>query len=225
MGESPTHIGIILDGNRRWAKRHLLEPTKGHAAGAKLLEDLFQWAIDLKIKELTLYTLSIQNLTRDKAEVSFLFTLLHDEIGRLLKDERIEKEQVRIRFTGRTHLLPEHLQERIREVETKTAAYDRVAVNFAVCYGGREEIVDAVKKLVKDGVEVTEESISERLWVTGEPDLVIRTGGDRRTSNFLVWQSIYSEWVFLEKTWPEFTKEDLENAIADFKGRERRFGK
>jgi len=186
---------------------------------------LFQWAIDLKIKELTLYTLSIQNLTRDKAEVSFLFTLLHDEIGRLLKDERIEKEQVRIRFTGRTHLLPEHLQERIREVETKTAAYDRVAVNFAVCYGGREEIVDAVKKLVKDGVEVTEESISERLWVTGEPDLVIRTGGDRRTSNFLVWQSIYSEWVFLEKTWPEFTKEDLENAIADFKGRERRFGK
>ncbi len=214
-----------MDGNRRWARAHALEAHKGHERGAQLIEDLFQWCLDASVTEVTLYTLSIQNLARERHEVEFLLDLLRKELTRLLSDERITRERVRIRFAGRRSLLPVDIQERMREVEAATANYEHLAVNFAICYGGREEIVDAVAALVADGAPVSEAGIAERLWVRSEPDLIIRTGAVQRTSNFLLWQSAYSEWVFLEKAWPEFTKADLEHAIAEFRGRERRYGK
>ena len=214
-----------MDGNRRWARAHALEAHKGHERGAQLIEDLFQWCLDTGVTEVTLYTLSIQNLARERREVEFLLDLLRRELARLLSDERITRERVRVRFAGRRSLLPADIQERMREVEQATAAYEHLAVNFAICYGGREEIVDAVAALVADGAPVSEAGIAERLWVRSEPDLIIRTGAVQRTSNFLLWQSAYSEWVFLEKAWPEFTKADLEHAIAEFRGRDRRYGK
>ena len=214
-----------MDGNRRWARAHALDAWKGHEAGARRLEELFRWAIDLGISELTLYALSIQNLSRDKREVDFLLDLLRKEFEKLLVDERVAHERVRIRVAGRTRLLPADIQELISAVERKTMDNDRLIVNFAICYGGREEIVDAVEKLVEDGVAVSEDSIRERLRIRNDPDLIIRTGGDTRTSNFLTWQSAYSEWAFLDALWPEFTKEDFKGAIDDFSSRERRFGK
>jgi len=214
-----------MDGNRRWARAHALDAWKGHEAGARRLEELFRWAIDLGISELTLYALSIQNLSRDKREVDFLLDLLRKEFEKLLVDERVAHERVRIRVAGRTRLLPADIQELISAVERKTMDNDRLIVNFAICYGGREEIVDAVEKLVEDGVAVSEDSIRERLRIRNDPDLIIRTGGDTRTSNFLTWQSAYSEWAFLDTLWPEFTKEDFKSAIDDFSSRERRFGK
>ena len=214
-----------MDGNRRWARAHALDAWKGHEAGARRLEELFRWAIDLGISELTLYALSIQNLSRDKREVDFLLDLLRKEFEKLLVDERVAHERVRIRVAGRTRLLPADIQELISAVERKTMDNDRLIVNFAICYGGREEIVDAVEKLVEDGVAVSEDSIRERLRIRNDPDLIIRTGGDTRTSNFLTWQSAYSEGAFLDTLWPEFTKEDFKSAIDDFSSRERRFGK
>ena len=214
-----------MDGNRRWARAHALDAWKGHEAGVRRLEELFRWAIDLGISELTLYALSIQNLSRDKREADFLLDLLRKEFEKLLVDERVAHERVRIRVAGRTRLLPADIQELISAVERKTMDNDRLIVNFAICYGGREEIVDAVEKLVGDGVAVSEDSIRERLRIRNDPDLIIRTGGDTRTSNFLTWQSAYSEWAFLDTLWPEFTKEDFKGAIDDFSSRERRFGK
>jgi tritrans,polycis-undecaprenyl-diphosphate synthase [geranylgeranyl-diphosphate specific] len=228
----PKHIGIILDGNRRFSKRLMMKPWKGHEWGAKKVEKLLDWCKEIGIKELTLYTFSVENFNRPKEEFDYLMNLFRREFEKLKDDKRIDENRIRINVIGRIWMFPKDIQERMRYIMEKTKNYDNYIINFAMGYGGRAEVVDAAKKIaqqVKDGKldieQINEETFSRNLYMADEPDLIIRTGGDHRTSNFLNYQAAYSEWIFLEKTWPEFEKEDLVEAISDFSKRERRFGR
>ncbi len=232
MTKTVKHIGIILDGNRRFAKRLNLSPWKGHEYGSKKLKDLLVWCKDLKIKELTLYCFSMQNFNRPKKEFDYLMTIFRESFNEIMQNKDISKYKIKINVIGRYNLFPKDIQENIERITNKTKEYNNYKVNIALAYGGREEIVDAVKKIAKNvkesklnPEEINENIISQNLYLESEPDLIIRTGGDKRTSNFLTWQSIYSEWFFIEKMWPEFEKQDLINIIEEFKKRERRFGK
>ena len=226
------HVGIILDGNRRLAKRLMQEPWKGHEWGAAKVEKLFDWCSELGIKELTLYAFSMQNFNRPKVEFDHLMRIFNNEFKKLQTDTRLVKESIKINFIGRINLFSTEIQENMHKLMDLTKNHSKHIVNFAMAYGGREEITDAAKKLaleIKSGKvapeQVNEDLLSTYLYMNNSPDLIIRTGGDRRTSNFLPWQSIYSEWFFLDKMWPEFEKEDLIKVIQEFNGRERRFGK
>lgn len=219
------HIGIILDGNRRFAKGLNKKPWEGHEAGAKKIEELLDWAKELEIKQLTLYCFSIENFNRKKEEVEFLMSLFKRWFKKFENDERIKKDRIKIRFIGEKNLLNKDIQELMKRIEDKTKNNNNYTINFALAYGGRQEILSAIKKLIKEKKEVNEKNFQESLWLSDEPDLIIRTGGEKRTSNFLPWQSAYSEWVFFDKMWPKFTKQDLEKAIKEFGNRKRRFGK
>ncbi len=229
------HIGVILDGNRRYAKNKGIVSFKGHEAGAEKIKDFLKWCDELGIEEVTMYALSIQNLNRTKEEVTYLFKLFEKFSEELLKKKNIEemkKKGIKIRFIGRKQLLPLKLQDLMKEVEEKTNDNGNKTINFAIAYGGREEITDSVKKIAekikKNEInieDIDENLISEMLYLNSEPELIIRTGGTTRTSNFLIWQSNYSEWFFLEKFWPEIEKEDLVKIIDKFHDTERRFGK
>jgi len=228
----PKHVAIILDGNRRFAKRLMLEPWKGHEYGQKKVEEVLEWCKDLGVKELTLYSFSIQNFNRPKDEFNYLMNLMQVAFEKFFTDSRIEEYKIRVNVIGRYELFPEKLVKAIDKILKKTKDNDGFTINFALAYGGREEITDAVKKIaqkISDGElktdDINEAIVQENLYMTSEPDLIIRTGGEKRTSNFLMWQSNYSEWFFIEKTWPEFTKEDLIDIIKEFEQRERRFGK
>ena len=228
----PKHVGIILDGNRRFSRRLMIKPWKGHEWGAKKVEKLFEWCRDLGIKELTLYSFSVQNFNRPKAEFDYLINLFKQEFTKLLNDERLSKYKIQVNFIGRLWMFPKDLQCLYYRIMEKTKNYHNYQLNFAMAYGGREEVIDAIKKIaeqIKNGEldidQINEETFSRNLYLNDEPDLIIRTGGEKRTSNFLIWQSHYSEWIFFEKMWPEFEKEDLIKAIDDFSKRKRRFGK
>jgi len=231
-GKVPKHIAIILDGNRRFAKRLMMKPWKGHEWGAKKVEKLFDWCKELGIKELTLYTFSVENFNRPKKEFDYLMDLFRKEFDKFKDDKRIDKNRIRINVIGRLWMLPKDIQEKIHYIMEKTKNYSDYIINFAMAYGGRAEVIDATKRIaqqVKEGKldidQINEEVFSRNLYMADEPDLIIRTGGNHRTSNFLNYQAAYAEWFFLEKTWPEFEKEDLVEAIEDFKKRERRFGR
>ena len=221
------HLAIILDGNRRYAKKLLKEPWKGHDSGAEKVEHLFDWCNDLGVTELTLYAFSLQNFQRDKKEVDYLMSLFCSFFENQRIKNKIKENEIRINFIGRIHLLPTKVQRIIRQLDQETGSYSKFKVNFALAYGGREEIIDGINKILQEGKlkEMNEKTFSDYLQLQSEPELIIRTGGERRTSNFLVWQSWYSEWFFLEKYWPEFEKEDLVTALEEFSRRERRFGK
>ncbi|MCX8147534.1 MAG: polyprenyl diphosphate synthase [Candidatus Woesearchaeota archaeon] len=228
----PKHIGIILDGNRRFAKRLMKMPWEGHRLGMEKVKKLVEWCSKLGVKELTLYCFSMQNFNRPKQEFDYLMNLFEEAFNEIAYNKNIHKHKVKVRAIGRIWLLPEKVQKAIKKAEEATRNYNNYIINIAIAYGGREEIVDAVKKvgrLIEEGKisdkEVTEELISKNLYFSDEPDLIIRTGGEKRTSNFLIWQSNYSEWIFLEKTWPEFEEEDLIKCIDEYKKRERRFGR
>ncbi|MCL5018279.1 MAG: polyprenyl diphosphate synthase [Candidatus Pacearchaeota archaeon] len=219
------HIGIILDGNRRFAQKAKKKLWEGHEAGARKVESLFDWGRELGIKELTLYCFSLENFNRTREEVNFLMELIKKWFMKLEKDSKIEKNKIKIRFIGQKELLDNDLQKLMKRIERKTEKYNDYVINFAIAYGGRQEILSAIKKIVAEKKEINEKSFQESLWLSDYPDLIIRTGGEKRTSNFLPWQSVYSEWIFSDKMWPEFTKEDLKEAIEEFDKRERRFGK
>ncbi|MGV8169139.1 MAG: polyprenyl diphosphate synthase [Candidatus Nanoarchaeia archaeon] len=228
----PKHIAIILDGNRRFAKRLNLDPWKGHEYGEKKVEKLLEWCKELGIKELTLYAFSMQNFNRPKIEFDYLMKIFREMCKKLLEDKRLEEQNIKIRFIGRIELFDKEIQELMHKVMEKTKNNASYILNMAMAYGGREELADAVKTLandVKNGKisadKINEELISNYLYMKDEPDMIIRTGGEKRTSNFLPWQSIYSEWFFLEKHWPEFEKEDLIECINEYSKRERRLGK
>jgi len=228
----PKHIGIIMDGNRRFSKKLMMKPWKGHEWGKKKVEEVLNWASELGVKELTLYTFSIENFNRPKEEFDYLMKLFEEGFDELKDDPRIKEKGIRINVIGRIWMFPKGVQEKLKQIMEKTKDNKGFVINFAMAYGGRSEVVDAAKKVaeqVKRGElsidDINEETFSRNLYINDEPELIIRTGGDRRTSNFLIWQSSYSEWVFLEKTWPEFEKEDLVNAVNDFCSRERRFGR
>ena len=231
----PVSIGIILDGNRRLAKRLMKRPWKGHEWGAKKVHQFLHWCKDLGIKYVTLYSLSVQNLNRPKIEFNYLMNLFKKEFLDVRNpDHDAHKFKARIRALGRIHLLPKDLQNAIRIAEKATEKYDNFFENFAIAYGGQEEITDAIvkiSKMVSEGKiktgQINESLIKNQLYTNGTPypDLIIRTGGDKRLSNFLLWQGAYSELIFIDKMWPEITKKDLVNAIKEYQRRERRFGR
>jgi tritrans,polycis-undecaprenyl-diphosphate synthase [geranylgeranyl-diphosphate specific] len=225
LSKAPKHIAIILDGNRRFAKKLGLQPWKGHEFGLRKLEDLFNWCIELNIKELTLYAFSTENFKRARKEVDYLFSLFWKEFNDMEKDRWIFANKVRVNVIGRQWMFPKRIQKAMRDVIKKTAKNSKLVVNFALAYGGRQEITDAVRKIIKAGLKsIDDKTIAGYLYLKSEPDIVIRPGGEVRTSNFLTWQSVYSEFVFLDKLWPEFTKGDLIKCIREFSQRERRFG-
>ena len=231
----PKHIGIILDGNRRFAKRLMLKPWKGHEWGAEKFRKFLDWCYELGVDEITAYVFSIQNFQRPKEEFDFLMNIFRDEAKRLLTTEKLEelrKRETKIRYIGRLWMLPPDLQELARQIMELTKNNGKRAINFAMAYGGREEILDAVQRIAREAKEgkispekIDEHTISSHLWLDSSPDLIIRTGGEKRTSNFLPWQGTYSELFFIEKYWPEIEKEDLISCIKEFSERERRFGK
>lgn len=226
------HVGIILDGNRRYAKKRLLEPWQGHLDGSKKLKDLLSWSYDLGINELTLYAFSIKNFNRSNMEVNFLMNLFEQELKKLLFEKEIHNKKVKINFLGRIDMFPENLKKIMFELMDKTKNYKDYNLNFAMAYDGRLEIVDSVKKILNDFSnhkikidDVNEELIFKNLYLSSEPDLIIRTSGEKRLSGFLLWQGSYSELYFVDKFWPEFNKQDLIDAIEEFYTRNRRFGK
>lgn len=218
------HLGIILDGNRRFAKRLMLEPWRGHELGFKKLEKIVGWLKEFEVKELTLYCFSLENFNRPKLEFDFLMKIFKESIEMLKKDKRIRKNKIKLRFIGKRELFDKEIQTGMYELEEMTKNYNNYIINFALGYGGRQEIIEAVKRLVKSGKEINEENLQKNLWLSDDIDLIIRTGAEKRTSNFLPWQSTYAEWIFLDKMWPEFEKQDLTECIEEFKNRKRRFG-
>lgn len=227
----PKHIAIILDGNRRFAKKLGLQPWKGHEYGIKKLEELLEWCIELGIKEVTLYCFSTENFRRSKKEIDYLFNLFWGEFAKMRAGQGIFKDKVKVNVIGRLDMFSEKMRNAMIESMEKTKKNKALVVNFAMAYGGRQEIVYAVKAIIKkiqnkkiNPNKINENTITRHLYLKSEPDVVIRPGGEIRTSNFLTWQSVYSELIFLDKLWPEFTKEDLIKCMEEFKRRERRFG-
>ena len=210
-----------MDGNRRFAKFLNQDVVKGHLYGEKKLRELLSWCKEKEIRELTVYALSLQNFNRPKNEFEYLMKLFEKTATNELKKENNE---LKINFVGRTHLLPKPIQSKINIIHEKTKTNKPYTLNVALAYGGREEILDAIKK-IDDPKKITEEEFTNLLEVKTEPDLIIRTGKEKRISNFLIWQISYSELIFVDKYWPEFSKEDFEQCIEEFSKRERRRGK
>jgi tritrans,polycis-undecaprenyl-diphosphate synthase [geranylgeranyl-diphosphate specific] len=234
--EIPSHIGIILDGNRRWAQNQGVFRGLGHAEGANRAEELLDWCNDLGIKTVTLYVLSTENLDRSTDELKELFKLIEARLERLLHDERIERYRVNVRAIGHLDLLPDSIVSLLGAIEKKTSVYHDHYLNIAVAYGGRAEITDVVRSVAMDvrsgkldPDSVTEETVSRRLYTSylpnQEPDLIIRTSGEERMSGFLLWQGAYSELVFVDVFWPAFRLIDLLRAIRTYQKRKRRYGK
>lgn len=221
------HIGIIMDGNRRWARSRGLPAILGHREGIKAVERTLIAAKELGIPCVSLYAFSTENWKRPKSEVLGLMGLLKYYLK--LKLEELNKENARIRFAGNISALSEDIQEILLDAEQKTRNNDSMQLVVCLNYGGRQEILDAVNKMIGDGVSlpVTEDVFRQYLYLPDlpDPDLLIRTSGELRMSNFWLWQGSYSEYYFTDKYWPDFGKPDLEMAIADYYRRERRYGK
>ena len=235
----PRHIGIIMDGNRRFAKLlRASDVSFGHQRGAAKLREVLRWCQQIDIPVVTVWALSIDNFRRSKVELDSLLSLLESEARKLVHHEDVHQNQIRVRFIGRLDMLPESLKEAIREVETVTSGYNRFLLNIAVAYSGRDEITDAFRnylaKQVRRGRTIQEaldrfdnKVVDRHLYTSGmpEPDLIIRTSGEVRISGFLLWQSANSEYYFCDSNWPAFRKIDFLRALRSYDERERRFGK
>lgn len=224
----PNHLGIIIDGNRRWAKKKHLPSFHGHKKGLDNVKKIGEYCREKGIKILTLYVFSSENWQRPKKEVNYLMKLFAETLSKSFVND-CDKKNVKLQIIGQKERLPKSLQKKIREAEELTKNNKKI-LNLAISYGGRSEIIQAVKDIIKKKIpatKITEQVISKNLWTAGMPypDFIIRTGGEQRFSNFLIWQSAYSELYFSKKFWPEFTKKDLDVALEDFNQRQRRFGK
>lgn len=225
----PTHVAIIMDGNGRWANGKGLHRTQGHAAGEPALFDVVHGALDMGIKWLTVYTFSTENWSRDEYEVSFLMEFNVDLLER--RRDELNDLGVRVIFMGDLDdpRIPPVLLDRIRDAEDLTKDNTKMSMVFAFNYGGRREIIDAVRSIVADGAvpeAVDEDLIRQHLYIPDMPDpeLVIRTSGEQRTSNYLLWEAAYSEYVFTDVLWPDFDREELARCVAEYQDRDRRFG-
>jgi tritrans,polycis-undecaprenyl-diphosphate synthase [geranylgeranyl-diphosphate specific] len=232
----PNHIAIILDGNRRWAKRNLIMKLEGHFRGADAVEKLLDWCEELNIKIITLYVLSSENLSRQDEELDYLYDLINERLLKLYNDPRIHKNRMKVKAIGSVELLPDFLRDILNKLEDATKDYDSHYLNIAIAYGGQNELVDAIKKIgsrIKDGSldvnQIDKDVIESSLYTShlpqSSPDMILRTSGEKRLSGFLLWQSAYSELVFMDIYWPEFRKIDLMRAIRTFQKRGRRLGK
>ena len=223
----PYHIGIIMDGNGRWAEQQGLPRTMGHRAGAENLRSTIEGAVQFGIKILTIYAFSTENWKRPKTEVKGLMSLFHYYFDRELGE--LNKNGIQLRHIGHMEGMSASLQKKIRIAVEKTAHNNRLILNVAFNYGGRREIIDAIRKIIKDKIPpeaVTETLVSQYLYTRGlpDPDLIISTSGEVRTSNFLTWQSAYSEYYITPILWPDFDQNELYKALKDFSERKRRYG-
>ena len=227
----PKHIAIIMDGNRRWARKRGLDPKLGHKAGAKTLEKIVRYANKIGLAYITVYAFSTENWKRTEDEVGALMLLLQNYLDEYSR--RADTENIKVKVLGDISALPEGMQKSIKNCMERTKENTGVKFNIALNYGGRDEILKAVKKIAQDVKEnkikineITEETIANSLYTAGQPDpdLLIRTSGELRTSNFLPWQIVYSEFVFTDKNWPDFEEKDLDEAIEIYQRRNRKFG-
>lgn len=223
----PKHIGIIMDGNRRWAKKRGLPTLLGHKKGYEIAMKVGEWCLNRGVKILTIYAFSTENWNRSKKEVSYLMMLLKNALTKEV--EKLHNKGIQIRVIGIRKGLAKDILEAIKNATERTKNNTRGILNIAINYGGRIEIVEAVKKIVQKrylSSQITENLISENIFTAGlpDPDLIIRTSGEQRLSGFLTWQSVYSELLFITKHWPEFTEKDIDYAIEEFSRRNRRFG-
>ncbi|CAM3705749.1 isoprenyl transferase [Deinococcus frigens] len=237
-GKLPRHLGLILDGNRRYARAAGVERELGYEFGIDKAHEVLQWCLELGIGAVTIWVLSTDNVARDPDEVRHLMGLFDREARNLARDPRIHANRVKVRAIGQHGSFPGHVLDALRELEEKTAHYDGMRLNIAVGYGGREEIVDAVKMhlsaqaaagvtLEQAAAALAPDHISAHLYTTDtpDPDFIIRTSGEIRLSGFMLWQSVYSEYYFCDVYWPGFRRVDFLRALRDFQGRDRRFGK
>ncbi len=234
----PQHVGIILDGNRRWARAQgLRDPIAVYRAGAEKLDEVLAWCADLGIPAVTLWAFSTENLTRAPEEVQGLLSVIEGKLDALAQDPRIHRRGVRVRAVGKLDMLPDSTLAAARRAEAATADYADLVLTFALAYGGRQEIADAVRRLIRDRAKqgasleeivegVSQEEIGRYLYAPDlpDPDLIIRTSGEVRLSGFLLWQSAYSEFYFCDVHWPAFRKIDFLRAIRSYQQRDRRFG-
>lgn len=229
----PEHVAIIMDGNRRFATSLGLNPKAGHLFGRDKIEEVLDWCFELGITNLTVYAFSTENFKRDSDEVSTLMELCKHELEKASKDSRIHQNKVRIRVIGHLESLPDSIAESAHYVMEETEHYDKYSFNVALAYGGREEIIHAIQKIaddVKKGdlniEDIREPIVSRYLYTNGipDPDIVLRTSGEERISNFLLWQLAYSELYFSDVFWPAFQKRDFLKAIRTCQQRQRRFG-
>lgn len=234
----PAHIGLILDGNRRYARGIGLEDVRrGHHYGVQKLRTFLEWCLEYRVRHVTLFVFSTENFSRAPEEVHYLLDLFVKESATLLNDLRLDTEQVRVKIIGQRHRLPRRVLEAGEALELSTAGHEGMLLNIALAYGGREEITDAVKALLQEAAEqgrsledvasgLSAEKLSEHLYTAGmpDPDFIIRTSGEQRLSGFLLWQSAYSEFYFCDALWPEFRRIDFLRALRDYQRRERRYG-
>ena len=230
----PKHVAIIMDGNRRYSKlQGNIDVIKGHEIGVDTLEKVLDWSIELGIEIITAYAFSTENFNRSEKEVEGLMNLFIKNFKRLIDHEKRHKNEVKVKVVGKIELLPPDVREAIEDAEKATAKYNKRLLNLAIGYDGRLEIIDSIKKIIKDIEDkkitiddVNEELVSKNLYTAGleDPNLIIRTSGEERLSGFLLWQSSYSELYFCETLWPELRKVDFIRAIRSYQERERRFG-
>ncbi len=221
-----TCVGIIMDGNRRWAKENGLPAYEGHSEGYKKLKEVVGWAREARIPHVVIYAFSTENWQRSEEEVGYLMRIFRFILGNEIK--KMIDESVRVRFIGDTARFSDDIRNMMAHMETQTAAAYDITLHLAMSYGGRAEIIAAVNGLLEEGTtSVTENVFAQKLWSHDmpDPDLIIRTGGEKRLSNFLPWQSVYSELFFTDTKWPAFAKEEFDAILVEFSTRERRRGK
>jgi short-chain Z-isoprenyl diphosphate synthase len=237
-GPGPQHIALILDGNRRHGERAgLRDPNEIYALGARKLDEVLDWCAALRVPAVTLWVLSMDNMGRPIEQLSGILAAIGDKLAALAVDPQIHRQRVRIQAIGQLELLPESTLAAIRAAQEATAGYDGLVLTVAVAYGGRAEIVDAVRALLsaqrrtgatlEEAIEcIDSEAISRHLYMAGmpDPDLIIRTSGEQRISNYLLWQGAYSELVFRDELWPDFSRQAFEQTLGEFAARRRRFG-
>jgi len=230
----PEHVAVIMDGNRRFANEFGLKPDAGHILGRDKLEEVLEWCFEIGIKNLTVYAFSTENFQRSNQEVKTLMELCKNELDKASKDSRIHKNQVRVRVLGHLESLPGDIARSAKNIMEQTKKYNKHSLNIALAYGGREEIIQAIKKIaedVKNGKlkieDIKEPIVSKYLYTNGipDPDIILRTSGEERISNFLLWQLAYSELYFSDVYWPAFQKRDFLRAIRTVQQRKRRFGR
>lgn len=229
---TPKHIGVILDGNRRFAKRLMAKPWKGHEFGKEKVKKLLKWCSELGIREVTLYAFSVDNFSRPKKEFEYIMKLFRDAFEEARSSKQIREKGIRIKFLGRLEMFPPDVARAMRQLSEATRHNKNFIVNFCMAYGGREEIIDAARQMAEDAIagkvspeKLNDDTFKRYLYLDHDPEMIIRTGGEKRLSGFLLYQASYSELFFVEKMWPEFEKKDLVACIEEFNRRERRFGR
>ena len=220
----PKHVAIIMDGNGRWGLKKKNSRNYGHKKGIETVEKIIDIAIEKKIKYLTLFVFSTENWKRPLNEINYLFSLLNNYINKEIKN--IQKNDIKIKILGKINPFPQRIKNNLKKIEKLTKHNKRIQINMALNYGSREEIINAIKKINKRSYEINEGNIEKFLYTSGipDPEILIRTGNTKRISNFLIWQSIYTEIFFVKKMWPEFGKKDFKKILKDYMKINRNFG-